>query len=84
MERKIRPGMKRKVKALRKKYCEGLCSDFYLETGIPKIMYERATRFQDEIKPLVKENDKRVKKAIKVAVKRSGRRADEEDQLIFV
>lgn len=82
MEREIRPGMKRKMKALRKKYCKGLCSDFYIETGIPRIVAERTEQVVDEIKPLLKENEKNVKQAIKVATK--GRKTKKEDKLIFI
>lgn len=84
MERQITPGVKRKVKALRKKYCEGLVSDYYMETGIPRVMNEMMAKSDIDIKRLSKENDKKVREAIKNAKKTSGRRTKAEDKIIYI
>lgn len=73
-----------KVKALRKKYCEGMCSDFYIATGIPRQDKEMLEKSDKDIKRLVRENEKNVKEAIKNAKKASGKRLKEEDKLIFI
>lgn len=84
MEREIRPGMKKQIKSLRKKYCEGLCSDFYIKTGIPRIHAERVEQAKEDLKPMLKENEKKTKEAIKTAKKRRGRKTKKEEQLIYV
>lgn len=83
MERQITPGVKRQIKALRKKYCSDICSDFYMKTGIPRIVAERMEQFDEDAKPLKKDFDKKQKKAVKQAI-RKGKRTKEEDKLIFV
>lgn len=75
--------MKRKVKALRKKYCEDICSDFYMQTGVPKIVAERVEQFDENVKPIKKDHEKKHKEMVKQAI-RKGRRTKEEDKLIFV
>lgn len=71
------------MKALRKKYCEDICSDFYMQTGIPKIVAERIEQFDENFMPIAKKQEKKHKQAIKQAI-RKGRRTKEEDKLIFV
>lgn len=83
MERQITPGVKRQIKALRKKYCEGIVSDFYMQTGIPKIVAERIEQFDEDYKPIAKKQEKKHKEAVKQAI-RKGKRTKEEDKLIFV
>lgn len=77
--------MERKLAKLRRKYCEGICSEQYIKTGIPQIRTERLLQAAEEIKPIMKENEKNVKEAIKNAKKaRKGRRTKTEDKMIFV
>lgn len=84
MERQITPGVKRQVKALRKKYCEGIVSDYYMETGVPKVAAEMMQKADKEIKRLNRENDKNTKEAIKNASKVRGRKLKEEDRIVFI
>lgn len=83
MERQITPGVKRQIKALRKKYCSDICSDFYMKTGIPKIVAERMEQFDEYAKPIKKDHEKKHKKMVKQAMKIS-KRTKEEDRIIFV
>lgn len=72
------------MKALRKKYCDGIVSDFYMETGIPLIEHQRREQSDEDIKRLLRENEKNVKEAIKNASKASGRKLKEEDRIVFI
>lgn len=84
MERYITPGVKRQIKALRKKYCEDICSEYYMRTGIPKVVAEMSEQSDKDIQRLKRENTKNTKEAIKNAKKASGKRLKEEDKLIFI
>ena len=86
MAREIRPGVKRKVLALRKKYCEDLCSEFYMRTGIPRIEMEKIEESKSDISRLMKENQKSVRKAENEALKKAGmnRRDAKEKKIIFI
>ena len=84
MERQITPGVKRQVKALRKKYCEGIVSDYFMETGMPKIVAEMVEKDDKDTKRLQREIDRNTREAIKNAQKASGKRLKEEDKLIFI
>lgn len=83
---KVTQDIKRKVVKLRKKYAEGLVSEEYMRTGIPKHITERVEGAKDEISHLLKENEKNTKQAIKALMKRKrkGRKLKEEDNLIFI
>lgn len=84
MERQITPGVKRKVIALRKKYCEGIVSDYFMRTGMPKEWKERVDEADKQIEKLLKADRKKNKEAIENAPKRKGRKTKAEERIVFI
>lgn len=83
--RKIPQDVKRKVKAMRKKYFEGYCSDYYMKTGIPLMEKEKIEQSKTDILPLMKENEKNTKKAKQNAKQKLKRRRTKiEDNIVFI
>lgn len=82
--------MERKMKKLRKKYATGICSKYFLETGEPQIVRDKLLQVEDDLKPLLKQQEKIDKKARRKALsnhnkenKKRNRKTKKESEIIF-
>ena len=77
--------MERKIKSLRKKYAEGLVSDYYMQTGIPLHTKDKLDEADKFVEKLNKQNKKNTEKAIKSAKKELKKKKKEiPEEAVFV